>query len=62
VQIWAAIVAESRLDLGPLRAICQEKLAEKAPKFIVQMKELPRNENGKVLREELVKLAMAGKR
>jgi acyl-coenzyme A synthetase/AMP-(fatty) acid ligase len=62
VQVWAAIVAESRIEISRLKAICDEKLLERSPKFIVQVKELPRNANGKVVRDELVKSATALKR
>ena len=31
---------------------------EKSPKFILQLKGLPRNANGKVVRDELVKFAL----
>jgi acyl-coenzyme A synthetase/AMP-(fatty) acid ligase len=58
MQIWAAIVADERVATAVLKAVCHEKLAEKSPKFILQVKGLPRNANGKVVREELVKFAM----
>jgi acyl-coenzyme A synthetase/AMP-(fatty) acid ligase len=62
VQIWAAIVADTRVETAVLSAICRERLAEKSPKFILQVKALPRNANGKVVRDELVKFAMAHQR
>jgi acyl-CoA synthetase (AMP-forming)/AMP-acid ligase II len=62
VQIWAAIVADARVETAVLKAICRERLAEKSPKFILQVKALPRNANGKVLRDELVKFAMTHQR
>jgi acyl-coenzyme A synthetase/AMP-(fatty) acid ligase len=55
VRIWAAIVATQPIPQTVLDAACHEKLAEKAPKFIVQMEGLPRNENGKVVKDELIK-------
>jgi len=58
VRIWAAIVADVRIETAMLKAICHEKLAEKSPKFILQLKGLPRNANGKVVRDELVKFAL----
>lgn len=58
VQIWAAIVANVPVETAVLNALCHDKLAEKSPKFILQVKGLPRNPNGKVIREELVKFAM----
>jgi long-chain acyl-CoA synthetase len=57
VQIWAAIVADSQVETATLRALCRARLAERSPKFIIQMKELPRYANGKVVREELIRFA-----
>lgn len=56
-QIWAAIVARTRIDDAVLNAFCQRALGGMSPRFIMQVKALPRNENGKVLRERLVELA-----
>jgi acyl-coenzyme A synthetase/AMP-(fatty) acid ligase len=56
-QIWAAIVASIAIPLPVLRTACREKLAGNAPKFILQVQALPRNANGKVVREELVRFA-----
>ena len=58
-QIWAAIVATTPIDAGRLNALCQQRLAASAPKFILQIKGLPRNPNGKVRREELVRFAVS---
>ena len=58
-QIWAAIVATTPIDAGRLNALCQQRLAASAPKFILQIKGLPRNQNGKVRREELVRFAVS---
>ena len=62
VQIWAAIVATTRVENAVLTRLCGERLGEKSPKFIMQLKGLPRNANGKVLREELVKFALTQQR
>jgi acyl-coenzyme A synthetase/AMP-(fatty) acid ligase len=61
-QIWAAIVASERIETTTLKALCHARLAEKSPKFILQMKGLPRNANGKVMREQLIKFAMTQQR
>ena len=58
-QIWAAIVATTPIVAGRLNALCQQRLAASAPKFILQIKGLPRNPNGKVRREELVRFAVS---
>jgi acyl-coenzyme A synthetase/AMP-(fatty) acid ligase len=57
VQIWAAIVSAAPVDMAALQALCREKLAGKAPKYIVQIKGLPRNANGKIVRTELIRFA-----
>ena len=62
VQIWAAIVAAERIETAVLKAHCHARLAEKSPKFILQVKGLPRNANGKLLRDELIKFAMTQQR
>lgn len=59
-EIWVAIVASKPVDGEALRALCRERLGRaNAPQFILQVKELPRNENGKVQRTRLVKDAAA---
>ena len=57
VQIWAAIVSAAPVEMTVLQALCRDRLAEKAPKFIIQVKGLPRNANGKVVRAELIRFA-----
>ncbi len=58
-RIWAAIVATKPIDAGRLNALCQQHLLASAPQFILQIKGLPRNPNGKVRREELVRFAVS---
>ena len=58
-QIWAAIVPNGTLDADALRALCHERLKEKAPTAFMQVREVPRNAAGKVLRDELKKMAVA---
>ena len=57
VQIWAAIVSAAPVEMTVLQALCRDRLAEKAPKFIIQIKGLPRNANGKLVRAELIRFA-----
>lgn len=57
-QIWAAIVARARIDDTVLNAFCQRALPGISPTTILQMAALPRNENGKLLREQLVAIAL----
>jgi acyl-CoA synthetase (AMP-forming)/AMP-acid ligase II len=56
-QIWAAIVPKKPVDSAAVFAHCSERLAESTPRFIIQMKSLPRNDAGKILRNELSKTA-----
>ena len=56
-QVWAAIAVRGRIDDAVLNAFCARALPTMAPKIILQMPALPRNENGKVVRRKLVELA-----
>ncbi len=47
------------VDAATLKAICVERLKENAPRFIMRMKELPRNAAGKILRDKLTRMAIA---
>ena len=59
-EIWLAVVVKKPVDGEALRAFCIERLgSSKAPWSILAVKELPRNDNGKVLRSRLVKSAEA---
>jgi acyl-coenzyme A synthetase/AMP-(fatty) acid ligase len=58
-QIWAAIVANGTVDQAALPALLRERLKEKAPTSFMQLRELPRNAAGKILRDELKKMAVA---
>lgn len=56
---WAFVVASSPVDFDELRAFAREQLAPyKVPAGGTFVDELPRNEAGKVLRQELVPLAV----
>ena len=57
-EVWAAIVVRGTLARSQLDATCRG-LAFAAPKRILTMDALPRNANGKVLRDELVRLALS---
>ncbi|MEP7181539.1 MAG: class I adenylate-forming enzyme family protein [Betaproteobacteria bacterium] len=61
-QIWAAIVADADLDVAVLDAVCRNRLQNRAPKMVLNMASLPRNEGGKVMRDELVAMALAASR
>ncbi len=57
VQIWAAIVAPRPVDASVLHGVCQQVLGQKAPAFIIQINQIPRNPNGKVQRDALIAFA-----
>ena len=56
-EIWLAIVQKKPVDAQALHALCVQRLGQKAPKSILLANELPRSANGKVLLDELVKMA-----
>jgi acyl-CoA synthetase (AMP-forming)/AMP-acid ligase II len=56
-EIWVAIVQKNPVDTDALHGLCVQRLGQKAPKSFLLVKELPRNENGKVLRDQLTKMA-----
>jgi acyl-CoA synthetase (AMP-forming)/AMP-acid ligase II len=60
--IGAAIVPATPLDPDGFHALCRTQLGPWAPDFILHLRELPRNENGKVLRSELVRIALEASR
>ena len=49
----AAVVVRHPVDSGDLVAFCRQRLGSKAPVAIVQLRDLPRNSMGKVLRRVL---------
>jgi acyl-CoA synthetase (AMP-forming)/AMP-acid ligase II len=49
----AAVVARSAVTGEALREWCRERLAERAPRYVCVVQELPRNEMGKVRTREL---------
>jgi len=60
--VCAAVVPAARFDADAFHARCRERLGLKAPALIMHMRELLRNANGKVLRSELVRIAIASDR
>ncbi|MBS0644553.1 MAG: hypothetical protein JSS43_32200 [Proteobacteria bacterium] len=51
-------MARTQIEMAVLRDFCRVALGASAPVGIVQMKALPRNENGKIMRERLVDLTL----
>jgi len=60
-EIWAAVVSTGTVDVDAIDALCRPRLRATTPKYILQLAELPRNESGKILRNELVEMALATK-
>lgn len=61
-SVCAAVVPIGPIDADAFHARCRERLGADAPIFIVHMSELPRNANGKVLRNELARIAVEANR
>jgi acyl-coenzyme A synthetase/AMP-(fatty) acid ligase len=56
-QLFAAVVAEGAIDRRALIAECSKRLGPRlAPRAVVRVKALPRNDAGKLVREELVRM------
>lgn len=57
-SICAAIVPEPSFDGSNFLDRCRERLGTSAPVFVMRLHALPRNANGKVLRQELARIAI----
>ena len=60
-RIWAAIVPNGMPDMEALVSLCRERLKRNAPTSFLRLRKLPRNEAGKVLRDELRSMAIAAR-
>lgn len=56
-EIWAAIVSDTSMAREELRGFCAKLLGANSPSTYIKMKKIPRNEMGKVMRHELVRIA-----
>jgi acyl-coenzyme A synthetase/AMP-(fatty) acid ligase len=52
-QIWAAVVGSQPLKHEKILAFCRQKLAGMAPDRIFELERIPRNDMGKIIREEM---------
>lgn len=52
-QIWAAVVGAAPLDHGSILAQCKAELAGMAPDRLFELERIPRNDMGKIIREEM---------
>ena len=58
-RVAMAIVTGPAFDFAAFQARCREKLGVYAPETVLRMEAIPRNENGKVKRQDLKDLAAA---
>ena len=56
-HIWAAVVTQPGADMKALAAWSGKRLGEQSPQYFLPVTEVPRNENGKVLRDVLIRRA-----
>ena len=56
-RIWAAIVAPVPIDEDEINRFCARELGHLAPSTLLQFRELPRNEAGKIRRDLLIAYA-----
>jgi acyl-coenzyme A synthetase/AMP-(fatty) acid ligase len=61
-EIWAAIVQKRPVDVASLLRHCTGRLGTSAPRMVLVVDKLPRNAAGKVVPEELLKIAAGAKR
>ncbi|HET9339372.1 MAG TPA: class I adenylate-forming enzyme family protein [Casimicrobiaceae bacterium] len=57
VRLCAAIVLRAPVDRATLDARLRERMSHQQPSLVLQVKSIPRNEGGKILRQQLVALA-----
>jgi acyl-CoA synthetase (AMP-forming)/AMP-acid ligase II len=61
-QIWLAVVQRKPVDVSALIKHCVRELGvPRSPRAVLLLKSLPRNDNGKLQRDQLVKMATAAK-
>jgi len=58
IRLYAAITAATRTDTAVLQAWCARTLPGRTPSVILQVPRLPRNENGKIIKDLLVTYAL----
>jgi cyanophycin synthetase len=56
-QPWAAIVTTGPVDAAALNAHCWRALGSATPRSFLQVPQLPRNQNGKVINQALIEMA-----
>jgi acyl-coenzyme A synthetase/AMP-(fatty) acid ligase len=57
-QIWAAIVLKEKMQHEAILKFCKDKLAGMAPDRLIELDKIPRNDMGKIIREDMRKAIM----
>ena len=57
-QIWAAVVCRGKLRPDAVLEECRKKLAGMAPNRLIELERIPRNDMGKIIREDMKKAIM----
>jgi acyl-coenzyme A synthetase/AMP-(fatty) acid ligase len=57
-QIWAAVVCKGKLRQDAVLEECRKKLAGMAPNRLIELERIPRNDMGKIIREDMKKAIM----
>jgi acyl-coenzyme A synthetase/AMP-(fatty) acid ligase len=57
-QIWAAVVCKGKLQHKQVLDACRKKLAGMAPNRLIELDRIPRNDMGKIIREDMRKAIM----
>jgi acyl-CoA synthetase (AMP-forming)/AMP-acid ligase II len=52
-QIWAAVVTKGKLRQNEIMELCRQKLGGAAPDRLFELDEIPRNDMGKIIREQM---------
>jgi long-chain acyl-CoA synthetase len=52
-EIWAAVVCDGELDANAVAQRAYPKLNEKVPNRVLKVDAIPRNQNGKIIRDQL---------
>jgi acyl-coenzyme A synthetase/AMP-(fatty) acid ligase len=57
-QIWAALVCKGKLNENAVLEACRKKLAGMAPNRLIEVDRIPRNDMGKIIRDDMKKIIM----
>jgi acyl-coenzyme A synthetase/AMP-(fatty) acid ligase len=57
-QIWAAVVSKGPLQTEAVLAFCRQRLAGMAPDRLIELDRIPRNDMGKIIREDMKQAIM----